>query len=125
VSTDISIDGAERTLSLLGKVMLVGYVGFPLSVVLISWLGSPAGEKGPFDLPILLLLMISVLALLLSPILIGMVAAKIGKSGIVWGGFSFLFSPIGQLVGYFKIKSAVDDAAIAASRSNFDQAMSR
>jgi hypothetical protein len=44
---------------------------------MISWLGSPAGEKGPFDIPILLLM------------------------------------------------SAVDDAAIPASRANFDQALSR
>ena len=125
MSTDINIDSAERTLSLLGKVMLIGYVGFPLCVVMSSWLGAPAGEQGPFDIPILLLMLISVLALLLSPILIGMVAAKIGKSGVIWGGFAFLFSPIGQLVGYFKIKSAVDAAAIAASRANFDQALSR
>jgi hypothetical protein len=82
VDTDINIDGAERTLSLLGKAMLVAYIGFPLSLVLISWLGAPAGEKGPFDSVILLATVISLLALLLCPILIGVVAAKIGKSGI-------------------------------------------
>jgi hypothetical protein len=125
VSTDINIDGAERTLSLLGKSMLVAYIGFPLSLVLISWLGSPAGEKGPLDSLILLVTLVSLLALLLCPVLIGVVAAKIGKSGIIWGGLSFLFSPFGQLVGYFKIKSAVDEASSAASRANFDQALSR
>jgi hypothetical protein len=68
---------------------------------------------------------ISLLALLLCPILIGVVAAKIGKSGIIWGGLSFLCSPFGQLVGYFKIKSAVEEASSMASRAGFEQALSR
>lgn len=125
MSADINLEGAERTLSLLSKSMLVAYFGLPFSFVLISWLGPPAGQKGPFDLPILLVMLISLLALLLCPILIGIVAAKIGKSAIVWGGLSLLFSPFGQLVGYFKIKSAVDEASTAASRANIDQAFSR
>ena len=125
MSADINIDGAERALSLLGKSMLVAYIGFPLSLVLIAWLGASSGKKGPFDFLILLVMLISLLALLLCPILIGVVAARIGKSGIIWGGLSFLFSPVGQLVGYFKIKSAVDEATTAASRANFDQAFSR
>ena len=70
-------------------------------------------------------MLISLLALLLCPILIGSVAAKIGKSGIVWGGLSLLLSPFGQLIGYFKIKSAVEEASTAASRASIDQAFSR
>jgi hypothetical protein len=125
MGTDINIEAAERALSLLGKSMLVGYIGFPLSLVLISWSGSPPGEKSLIDSVILVVTLISLLALLLCPILIGVVAAKIGKSGIIWGGLSLLFSPFGQLVGYFKIKSAVDEASSVASRANFEQALSR
>ena len=85
MSTRDQYHGAERTLSLLGKSMLVAYIGFPLSLVLISWLGSPAGEKGPLDSLILLVALVSLLALLLCPVLIGVVAAKIGTGGIDLG----------------------------------------
>jgi hypothetical protein len=125
MSEDINVEGAERSLSLLGKCIAVAYIGLPLSLVLISGLGSPPGQKGPYDLLIALLSLISMLALLLSPILIGVVAARIGKSGIIWGGLSFLFSPFGQLIGYFKIKSAVDEATTAVARAGFDRTMSR
>jgi hypothetical protein len=117
VSQEIDIDGAERSLSLLGKFMAVGYIGLLLWVVLIAWLGSPDGQKGPYDSFILLLVLVSTVALLLCPFLIGMVATRIGKNGTVWGGLSFIFSPVGSLIGYFKIKSAVDEAATAAARS--------
>jgi hypothetical protein len=117
VSQDIDIDGAERSLSLLGKFMAVGYIGLALLLVLITLLGNPDGQKGPYDSFILLLVLVSTVALLLCPFLIGMVATRIGKSGIVWGGLSFIFAPFGSLIGYFKIKSAVDEAATAAARS--------
>lgn len=125
MSEQIDIEAAERSLSLLGKCMAVAYIGLPLSLVLISWLGSPPGQKGPYDTGIAVLVFVSILAMLLSPILIGVVAARIGKSGVVWGGLSFLFSPFGQLIGYFKIKAAVDEAATVAARAGFDGAMSR
>ncbi len=70
-------------------------------------------------------MLISLLALLLCPIFIGIVAARIGKSAIIWGGLSFLLSPFGQLIGYFKIKSAVDEATTAAARASFAQALSK
>jgi hypothetical protein len=66
VSNEINIEGAERTLSVLGICIAVGYVGLVLSLVLISWLGGPPGEKGPFDSWISLLSLVSILALLLS-----------------------------------------------------------
>src|SRR5262245_3203868 len=125
MSEEINVEGAERSLWRLGKFMAVAYIGLPLSLVLISWLGGPPGQKGPYDSWILLLTLISLLALLLCPILIGIVAARIGKSAVIWGGLSFLFSPFGQLVGYFKIKSAVDEASSTAARANFEQALSR
>lgn len=125
MSNEINVEGAERTLSALGICMLVGYLGLVLSVVLVSFLGSPPGQKGPLDSVIALLFLVSILALLLCPILIGMVAAKIGKSGIIWGGLSFLISPFGQLIGYFKIKSAVEEVSSAVGRAQFDQAISR
>jgi hypothetical protein len=74
---------------------------------------------------IVLLTFVSLVALLFCPVLIGIVAARIGKSGIIRGGLSFLFSPFGQLVGYFKIKSAVDEASSMASRAQFEQAIVR
>jgi len=121
----MDIEGAERSLSLLGKFILVGYIGLPISLVLIAWLGSPPGQKGSFDSIIALLFFVSLVALLLCPVLIGVVAARIGKSGIIWGGLSFLFSPFGQLIGYFKVKSAVDEAGSMASRAQFEQAIAR
>jgi hypothetical protein len=121
----MNIEGAERSLSLLGKFMLVGYIGLPLSLVLIASFGSPPGQQSPLDSVIALLTFVSIVALLLCPILIGIVAARIGKSGIIWGGLSFFFSPFGQLVGYFKIKSAVDEASSMASRAQFEQAIVR
>lgn len=121
----MNIEGAERSLSLLGKFMLVGYIGLPLSLVLIAWLGSPPGQKGPLDSLLALLAFVSLVALLICPVLIGIVAARIGKSAVIWGGLAFLLSPFGQLIGYFKIKSAVDEASSMASRAQFDQAIAR
>lgn len=124
MDADINVDHAERTLSWLGKCMLVAYIGLPLYLVLVAWLG-PAAAKAPLGFLVVLELLISLLALLLCPILIGVVAAKIGKSGILWGGLSLLCSPWGQLIGYFRIKSAVEEASTAAARAHFGQAFSK
>lgn len=125
MSNEINVDGAQRTLSTLGVCMLVGYLGLVVSLVLVSFVGNQPGQKGPLDSVVALLFLVSILALLLCPILIGVVAAKIGKSGIIWGGLSFLFSPFGQLVGYFRIKSAVDEVSSAVGHAHFEQAISR
>jgi hypothetical protein len=125
VSGATKIERAERTLSLLGICMVVGYTSLVVSIVLATWLSSRSGQKSPLDLLVLLLSLTWTVALLLCPILIGMVASKIGKSAIIWGGLSLIFSPFGQLVGYFKIKSAVDEASTAEARAQFEEAISR
>ena len=124
MSNSINIEGAERTLSALGICMVVGYAALVASLGLATWLSGQPGEKNPLDWLIVVLSLTWTLALLLCPILIGVVAAKIGKSAIVWGGLSLVFSPFGQLVGYFKIKSAVDEASMAVGRAQFEQAIS-
>lgn len=125
MTANINVESADKALSLLGKCMLVAYIGLPLSLVLVVWAAGPPGQRGPFESIVLLIFAASILALLICPILIGVVAARIGKSAIIWGGLSLIFSPWGQLVGYFKIKTAVEDAASVASRAHFDAVMSK
>ena len=115
MSSNIDIDAADKALSRLTTLVLIGYLGIVAAVVLAIFLANPDGESTLLGIIPAILYLIAVVALLICPIFIGLTANRLGKSGIVWGGLSFIASPFGQLIGYFMLKSAFNSAIYSAS----------
>jgi membrane protease YdiL (CAAX protease family) len=74
----------------------VAHVGVVLGLALLP---AKVGE-GPFSAIALALFVLGLVSLFVYFFAIGDYAKKFGRSAIVWGGLSFVFSPIGAWASY-------------------------